>query len=104
MQGDYVITVKYYYTVGGGDSSPENLALACHHCNFLKGPNLSSRDPDTSLTTQLFHPRKHSWQEHFSYDGPRIRGLTPEGRTTVFLLDMNAPHRQELREENLQHL
>jgi len=23
LQGDYVITVKYYYTVGGGDSSPE---------------------------------------------------------------------------------
>lgn len=25
---------------GGGDE-PENLALACHHCNLHKGPNLT---------------------------------------------------------------
>ena len=84
----------------GGGSEPGNLALSCHHCNFLKGPNLSSRDPDTATTTELFHPRRDEWSGHFKLEGARITGLTPAGRTTVFLLDMNAPQRVELRETN----
>ncbi len=84
----------------GGTDALENLALACNHCNFLKGPNLVSKDPDTGQTTALFHPRKQMWPEHFRCDGGRIWGVTPEGRTTVFLLQFNAPHRIELREVN----
>src|SRR5438094_709974 len=41
----------------GGDA-PSNLALACQLCNLLKGPNLSSIDPDTEKLERLFHPRK----------------------------------------------
>lgn len=85
---------------GGGDET-ENLALSCHHCNLRKGPNLTSLDPDSGRTTELFHPRLHVWAEHFRLSGARIAGLTAAGRTTVFLLDMNAPHRIELRQINL---
>ncbi len=37
--------------------TPENLALACHHCNLHKGTSLSGLDPLTGEMTRLFHPR-----------------------------------------------
>jgi hypothetical protein len=80
-----------------GDSDLKNLALACSKCNAYKGPNLTSRDPDTGTVEVLYHPREHRWEEHFCMDGPRIRGITPTGRTTVWLLQMNAPRRVDLR-------
>ena len=76
-------------------------ALACHHCNLQKGPNLAGLDPDSGRTTNLFHPRRHAWPEHFVLDGGGIAGISDTGRTTVFLLQMNAPHRIKLREENI---
>jgi HNH endonuclease len=85
----------------GGSDHLENLALACHHCNFLKGPNLTSIDPDTGKTTTLFHPRTHQWPAHFRVMAGRVQGLSAEGRTTAFLLQMNAAHRVELRGEYL---
>jgi 5-methylcytosine-specific restriction endonuclease McrA len=81
---------------GGGDV-PENLALACHHCNRHKGTNLTGVDPDTGNVTRLFHPRQDRWSGHFSREGDWIRGLTSVGRTTVELLRMNAAPRRELR-------
>ncbi len=84
----------------GGADEPDNLAFACHHCNLLKGPNLASLDPDTGTLTLLFHPRSQNWNDHFAIAGGLIVGRTPAGRTTVFLLQMNAPHRVELRIEN----
>ena len=84
----------------GGADHPVNLAFACHHCNLLKGPNLTSIDPDGGSVTSLFNLRTPVWTEHFRCDGGLVIGLTPEGRTTVFLLQMNAAHRMELRLEN----
>lgn len=45
----------------GGDDALQNLALACSNCNWNKGPNLSAIDPQTDLTTRLFHPRLDRW-------------------------------------------
>jgi 5-methylcytosine-specific restriction endonuclease McrA len=84
-----------------GTDDLENLALACNHCNLLKGPNLSSRDPDGDSLVPLFHPRTMSWDDHFRLEGARIQGTTDIGRTTVFLLEMNADHQVDLREVNL---
>ena len=84
----------------GGLDELGNLAFACNHCNLLKGPNLTSIDPDTGTNTPLYHPRTQLWAEHFRLDEGSITGLTEMGRTTVFLLQMNAPHRIELRLEN----
>ena len=84
----------------GGTDDLENLAFACHHCNWLKGPNLPSLDPDTGFLTQLFDPRSQNWNDHFASAAGLITGLTGIGRTTVFLLRMNTPHRVELRLEN----
>ena len=30
----------------GGSDDPDNLALACYHCNWHKGTNLTGIDPD----------------------------------------------------------
>jgi len=79
------------------DDQPDGLALACDRCNFCKGTNLSSIDPATGDIVLLFNPRQDTWEDHFRKDGPQIVGLTPIGRATVRLLQMNAKHRMELR-------
>ncbi len=80
-----------------GTDDLSNLALACHHCNLFKGPNLASRDPDGDALVPLFHPRQHLWPDHFRIESAHIIGLTDIGRTTVFLLEMNADQRVDLR-------
>lgn len=87
----------------GGPDDVSNLALACHHCNLHKGPNLTGIDPETGLVVLLFHPRQEHWHDHFALAGPMVVGLTPTGRTTVRVLAMNAARRMELRLE-LGHL
>lgn len=82
---------------GGGDDS-ENLCLACDRCNLHKGPNLSAIDPVSREIVPLFHPRRDQWHEHFAMSGARVIGMTPTGRATAQLLQMNSPRRQELRE------
>jgi hypothetical protein len=54
----------------GGTDHPSNLALACHHDNLHKGPNLTGVDPKTGKVVRLFHPRRHNWDRHFRWDGP----------------------------------
>lgn len=82
-----------------------NLALACLHCNSYKGPNIASLDPRTGKLTRLFNPRRHAWHRHFRWHGAHLIGLTPIGRATVAVLNMNAAFmvrlREELIEENL---
>jgi hypothetical protein len=83
---------------GGGDDS-DNLALACHHDNEHKGPNLSGIDPETGKVARLFNPRRQSWARHFRFDGPMIVGRTQCGRATVAVLALNARDRVDLRAE-----
>ena len=75
-----------------------NLCLCCIRCNLKKGPNIASIDPETDLVVGLYHPRRHSWQEHFVISAEGIiQGLTAETRSTVQLLDMNDEDRVRLR-------
>jgi hypothetical protein len=85
---------------GGGDDL-NNLGLACFYCNLHKGTNLTSIDPETLSLVALFHPRRQRWSDHFARRGAFIEGITPIGRATVRLLNMNAPDRPELREGSL---
>jgi hypothetical protein len=80
-----------------GSNDIVNLALACDRCNRHKGPNLSAIDPVSKTMVRLFDPRRDNWQEHFGQTNYRIVGLTPLGRATVQLLDMNATARVRLR-------
>ncbi len=82
-----------------GATEPQNLALACHHCNSHKGPSLTGIDPVTRSLVRLFDPRSQSWKDHFEFAGAEIIGRTPTGRATVHVMAMNLIDRLELRSE-----
>ena len=79
----------------GGKNNESNLCLSCHWCNFHKGPNLTTL-VDGQLVS-LFHPRTQRWDEHFTVEDDWIVGLTPTGRGTIELLNMNDEDRREIR-------
>jgi hypothetical protein len=81
----------------GGSDGLDNLALACIDCNLHKGSNVAGYDPETGRLTELFHPRRQSWQEHFERQGAMIVGKTSIGRTTIEVLQLNAEERLQLR-------
>jgi hypothetical protein len=83
----------------GGDDSLPNLALACQACNLKKGPNLAGIDPQSETMIALFNPRQQSWEDHFIFRQRLILGLTPTGRATVQVLDMNARERVKIRQD-----
>ena len=82
--------------------NPERLALACDRCNLLKGPNLSSIDPESGEIVNLFNPRKDHWGEHFAVQASMIVGVSSTGRAPVRLLNMNESRRLDLREQWLE--
>ena len=92
LQVEHIIALQHQ-----GTDDPDNLALACDRCNRLKGPNLSAIDPVTGTVVRLFDPRRDRWHEHFGQTNYEVVGLTPSGRATVRLLDMNATARLRLR-------
>lgn len=92
FQVEHVIAVQH-----GGPTRPDNLALACQHCNRHKGPNLAGLDPATRQLVRLFHPRTDVWAEHFAWSGHVLTGVTPIGRTTVAVLAMNSPEYLSVR-------
>jgi hypothetical protein len=81
----------------GGSDDLDNLALACIDCNLHKGTNVAGYDPVTGQLTELFHPRRQVWREHFERQGAMIVGTTAVGRTTVEVLQLNAEERLQLR-------
>src|SRR5579863_6020323 len=88
LQIEHIVPRKH-----DGSDHLDNLALACSECNLHKGSDLTGLDPDTGLVTLLFNPRRDRWVEHFGWDGPRIVGRSPIGRTTVRVLQLNSPAR-----------
>jgi hypothetical protein len=90
---EHIIAVQH-----GGPTIETNLALACIKCNYHKGPNLSGIDPSTQQIVQLFHPRNDRWNDHFRWQASRLVGLTPQGRATIAVLEINHPLRVELRD------
>lgn len=75
----------------GGKTTLSNLAYACQGCNGKKSDKSQASDPLTLKSVALFHPRRQSWAEHFSWnrDYTLIIGRTATGRATVVALDMN---------------
>ena len=89
---DHIIPVKHR-----GETSADNLCLACLECNRYKGSDFGSFDPETERITPLFNPRQQLWHEHFRLEGARIVPLSPEGRVTVFVLKLNDEMRVSAR-------
>ena len=89
---DHLIALKH-----AGETTFENLALACSNCNRFKGSDIASIDAVTGELVRLFNPRTQRWFEHFRLNGARIVPLTPVGRVTEKLLQFNIPSRVEFR-------
>ncbi len=83
--------------IHGGTDDLDNLALACIDCNLHKGTNLTGIDPQTNEVTELFHPRRQSWDDHFEWRGIHLIGKTAVGRTTIRVLSMNSEDQIALR-------
>lgn len=92
-QPDHIIAEQH-----GGETTAENLALACIHCNRHKGPNIASLDPISGQLTSLFNPRTQVWEDHFALEGAYILPLTAVGRVTIRLLDLDHQDRLRVRQ------
>jgi hypothetical protein len=90
---DHIISRKH-----GGETTLENLALACFECNRYKGTDIASYDDLTGNLTPLFNPRTQIWTEHFQMQNAEIIGLTPEARVIVKILQLNTEERIEQRQ------
>ena len=71
---DHIIPEKHR-----GETSEDNLCLACLECNRHKGSDFASFDPETGQAALLFNPRKQVWNEHFRLEGARIVALSQLG-------------------------
>ncbi|MBX3084157.1 MAG: HNH endonuclease [Anaerolineae bacterium] len=85
---DHIVAEKHR-----GITAEHNLALACLDCNRHKGSDFASFDPVTDQVALLYNPRKDNWSDHFALDGAYIKALTPQGRVTQFLLELNSEAR-----------
>ncbi|MBI3861590.1 MAG: HNH endonuclease [Planctomycetia bacterium] len=92
LQVEHIVSRKHH-----GSDELDNLALACAECNLHKGSDLTGIDPESGQVTPLFNPRRDQWNEHFAWDGLRLVGRSPVGRTTVRLLQMNSTARLRVR-------
>jgi hypothetical protein len=81
----------------GGSDNSDNLALACPRCNLHKSNRIEADDPDSGAAMRLFNPRVDRWSDHFRWENYQIVGLTPIGRTTALVLDLNHPRRLLIR-------
>jgi hypothetical protein len=75
----------------GGESTLDNLCLACSSCNAHKQARQVAIDPQTGVFVPLYNPLQQSWRDHFAWDesGTLILGLSACGRATVSALQMN---------------
>jgi HNH endonuclease len=81
---DHIIPV-----VGGGETTLDNLALACVSCSLHKSAKQIVEDSVTGIKVNIFNPRQQIWKEHFCWDGVKVVGLTATGRGTIDALRMN---------------
>ncbi len=91
-QIDHIIALKH-----GGNTTANNLALACIDCNRYKGSDLTAIDPSSGAIVLLFNPRNQKWDEHFIVVDTYCLGQTPTGRATAALLRFNDSYRREQR-------
>lgn len=84
----------------GGDTTFENLCLACPMCNSYKQDAQQVTDPETGDLVRLFHPHQDEWQAQFAWDETKtlLLGQTPSARATIVRLRINRPALVELRE------
>ena len=89
---DHVIATQHH-----GETTADNLCVACFACNRRKGPNLAGRNELTGELVPLFHPRRDEWETHFEWQGPTLIGKTTVGQVTIDVLAINLTRRVDHR-------
>jgi hypothetical protein len=92
---DHVVPVS-----ADGPTELSNLALACPRCNALKWAHTVAVDPSSRELVPLFNPRRDDWSGHFQWsiaDSQWLEARSAIGRATLELLELNAPHRRQVR-------
>ena len=84
-----------------GQTTSENLALACVSCSLRKSARQIAVDPQTGLESPIFNPRQQHWSEHFRWDDIFVVGTTPTGRATADALNMNRAVMLAIRTEEI---
>ena len=85
----------------GGTTEFKNLAVACVSCSLRKSAKTLVVDHETSESVSIFNPRTMNWQDHFVWEGVRLRGLSATGRATISALQLNRSLIIAIREEEL---
>ena len=93
---DHIIPVA-----SGGETTAENLALACVSCSLRKGAKETATDILTGKEIKIFHPRNDDWNEHFEWNETILKGKTAKGRATINLLNLNRRLILAIREEEI---
>jgi hypothetical protein len=101
---DFLVGFEYHveHIIGiqhGGSDALSNLAYACAHCNWKKGPNIATILFVGGTLIPLFNPRTQNWFDHFEVSGGKILPLTTIGEATIKLLDLNLNARVDARFE-----
>lgn len=88
MEVDHIIPESL-----GGQTTVDNLCLACAVCNSRKAGRIAAGDPQTGEVVRLFDPLRQVWSEHMSWStaGDVIEGRTGCGRATTAALQLNRP-------------
>ena len=86
---DHIIAEKH-----GGQTQLDNLALSCPLCNWYKGSDIASLDPQTGVLCALYSPRLDVWSEHFELSSSALFSLlSAKGRVTSKILKLNQTER-----------
>lgn len=74
-----------------GETLATNLAYSCQGCNNHKSTKQTAIDSISNQEVELFNPRQHNWNEHFTWNSEYnlIIGTTPIGRATIETLKLN---------------
>lgn len=83
----------------GGQTTFDNLCLACPTCNRYKSSRQTAPDPLTNEPVALFHPHHQQWAAHFAWnaEATELIGLTAIGRATIETLKINRPQMVRVR-------
>jgi hypothetical protein len=87
--------------VSEGETTFENLALACVSCSLRKGAKQIVVNSETMQEVSLFNPRTENWNDHFQWNGIILIGRTSIGSATVETLDLNRRLILAIREEEI---
>lgn len=95
---EHIISLKH-----GGQTEPDNLALACSICNFNKGSDIATRLLPQPELIRFFNPRTDTWADHFKLEeSGLIVAKTSIGEATIKIFKFNHPDSLIERKELLQ--